>query len=107
MRAHGLEGQLFRSVLSDALQEHGIPTTFVQERKLREHLGAGFTNTVKRIKQQLATLSSSAVSPWSTDHRLAVAAALSALSSRATAKLTRAFARVRPLNSDTVRRPSS
>ena len=86
MRAHGLEGQLFRSVLSDALKEQGIPTTFVQERQLREHLGAGFTNTVKRIKQQLATLSSSAVSPWSTDHRLAVAAALSASSTRATAK---------------------
>jgi len=86
MRAHGLEGRLFRSVLSDAIKEHGIATAFVQERKLRERLGPDFANTLKRIKQQLSTLPDSTVSPWSTDNRLAVAAALAALSTRASVK---------------------
>ncbi len=81
MRAHGLEGRLFRSALAEALLAHGISATLFPERDLYQHAAEALGTTVPALKPLLSGIGRAAGKPWSTDHRLAAAAALALMAS--------------------------
>ena len=82
MRAHGLEGQLFRTVLADALRIRGIPSTFFSDRDIYQRAAAALGLSAQALRRLVSALRD-ADKPWSADHRLAVAGALLASSSNA------------------------
>jgi hypothetical protein len=84
MRAHGLEGQLFRTVLADALRSAGISSTFFSDRDIYQRAAAALGLSTQALRQLISALRD-ADKPWSADHRLAVAGALVTSSSNAAA----------------------
>jgi hypothetical protein len=79
MRAHGLEGQLFRTVLADALRNAGISSIFFSDRDIYERAGAALGLSIQAVRRLISALHDPK-KPWSADHRLAVAGALAASS---------------------------
>jgi hypothetical protein len=84
MRAHGLEGQLFRTVLADALRSGGISSTFFSDRDIYQRAAAALGISIQALRRLVSALRD-ADKPWSADHRLAVAGALAISSSNAAA----------------------
>jgi hypothetical protein len=84
MRAHGLEGQLFRTVLADALRSSGISSTFFSDRDIHQRAAAALGLSTQALRRLVSGLRD-ADKPWSADHRLAVAGALVVSSSNAPA----------------------
>jgi hypothetical protein len=79
MRAHGLEGQLFRTVLADALRSGGISSTFFSDRDIYQRAAVALGLSIQALRRLISALRD-ADTPWSADHRLAVAGALAASS---------------------------
>jgi len=71
MRAHALEGALFRTVLLDALRSHGIPCEPILEKNAYTGLGLSESEAKRRV----AALKPSSPGPWRADEKLATAAA--------------------------------
>lgn len=84
MRAHGLEGHLFRTVLADALRSGGISSTFFSDRDIYQRAATVHDLSIQALRRLVSTLRD-ADKPWSADHRLAVAGALAASSPNAPA----------------------
>lgn len=84
MRAHGLEGQLFRTVLADALRNNGISSTVFSDRDIYQRAAAALYLSTQALRRLVSALRD-ADKPWSADYRLAVAGALMASSSNASA----------------------
>ena len=84
MRAHGLEGQLFRMVLADALRGGGISSTFLSDRDIYQQAATALGLNAQALRRLVSALCDQD-KPWSADHRLAVLGALMASSSNALA----------------------
>lgn len=82
IRAHALEGRLFRSVVEQSLQAHEIRTEFLLERAAYPSVAARLkqsSDDVKRTIQDLRHSASARGRPWRAEEKLAALAGLFAL----------------------------
>jgi hypothetical protein len=75
IRAHALEGRLFRSVLQNALQAQGLPSTVFVEREVYREAAALLARPEADLKRTLASLGRSIGGPWRAEEKLASLAA--------------------------------
>lgn len=75
IRAHGLEGQLFRAVLEDALREHGISTKVLLEKGAYVAASPALGKSAPVAKRWIARLGDSHEGSWRAEEKLAVLAA--------------------------------
>jgi len=75
IRAHALEGLLFRSVLAERIQESMIPCRFLLERDLWAEAGRALGIPESDLKPIVAELGRGRASPWRADEKLAATAA--------------------------------
>jgi hypothetical protein len=74
IRAHALEGQLFRTTLQSALQEQGIRCSIFGERDIYAAAAKVVGQSPEQIKRVLMDLGRSASGPWRADQKLAALA---------------------------------
>ncbi len=79
IRAHALEGRLFRTVLEDALGSCGLSCSILVEREIYERAVVALNRSEKDLKQSLTRLGISLDGPWRADDKLACLAAWLAL----------------------------
>jgi hypothetical protein len=82
IRAHALEGRLFRSVVEQSLQAHEIRTEVLLERDAYPTVAAGLkqsSDDVKRAIQDLRRSASAKGRPWRAEEKLAALGGLFAL----------------------------
>jgi hypothetical protein len=82
IRAHALEGQLFRSAVAETLQDHEIRTEVLLERDAYPSVAARLkqsSDDVKRVIQELGRSATAKGGPWRAEQKLAALAALFAL----------------------------
>ena len=82
IRAHGLEGQLFRTALEDALREQNLPFNVFVEKDAFETASALLKLSEAKAKKWIAGLGGSRDGPWRAEEKLAALAAWVALSAR-------------------------
>jgi hypothetical protein len=75
IRAHALEGRLFRRVLADALQTHGVSSSVVLERDAYRQAAKLLGRSEGELKQTLARLGKEVGGPWRAEEKLAALAA--------------------------------
>lgn len=75
MRAHALEGALFRSVLVDGLTRHGIGVEVLEERAVRPLCAERLGTSAAGLETALTAMGRVVGPPWRADHKLAAAAA--------------------------------
>jgi hypothetical protein len=75
IRAHALEGRLFRTVLTEALTALGLRSAAVAERDCCEEAAAALALSAAEAKSKVAELGRSLGRPWKSDHKLAALAA--------------------------------
>jgi len=75
IRAHALEGRLFRTVLQEALERQGVSCSIFVERKIYEHAAKVLSRSEKDLKQSLTQLGRTTDGPWRSDDKLAALAA--------------------------------
>jgi hypothetical protein len=81
IRAHALEGQLFRTVLEDAFRARGIPCKVLVEKSAYAAAGAALKKTPAAVKGIAASLGETHDGSWRAEQKLAALAALLSLSS--------------------------
>src|SRR5436309_4918137 len=64
IRAHALEGRLFRTVLEDALGSCGLSCSILVEREIYRRAVAALNRSEKDLKQSLTRLGISLDGPW-------------------------------------------
>ena len=74
MRAHASEGQLFRRVLVDGLEQCGMRVRVVREREVYALLAKALRRSPSRVKTQVGALGDS-VGRWRAEQKVAAAAA--------------------------------
>lgn len=79
IRAHTLEGQLFRSALEQALNAHGIRTAILLERDAYVTAGAQLKRPHDDVRQTIQNLRRSSDGSWRTEQKLAAVGAWLAL----------------------------
>jgi hypothetical protein len=79
IRAHGREGQLFRTVLEDALGEQGIPCQVLLEKTAYITASAALGKSPTDTKQMIAGLGELQEGSWRAEEKLAALAAWMAL----------------------------
>jgi len=79
IRAHGLEGQLFRTVLEDALCEQGIPCQVLLEKTAYITASAALRKSPTDTKRMIAGLGELQEGSWRAEEKLAALAAWTAL----------------------------
>jgi hypothetical protein len=79
IRAHASEGQLFRTVLLDALQPHGITCDVTVEKTLAEKAVKGLRRTDAEIKHTILSLGKTLGGTWRAEEKTACTAAWLAL----------------------------
>jgi hypothetical protein len=82
IRAHALEGRLFRSAVAETLQDHEIRTEVLLERDAYPSVAARLkqsSDDVKRAVQDLGRSVPAKGRPWRAEQKLAALAALFAL----------------------------
>jgi len=82
IRAHGLEGQLFRTVLENALDGHGIPHQVLLERNAYVAASPMLENSSAAAKKWIAGLGESHNGSWRAEEKLAALGAWIALCGR-------------------------
>ncbi len=75
MRAHALEGQLFRTVLAGALQKAGVSASAILERSVYDHGAATLARSAEALKLDVQALGGGHRGPWRADEKLAALAA--------------------------------
>ena len=75
IRAHALEGQLFRTVLQKALDSHTVPVAIILKRDLFALAQKKLGRSEDKLKQTLTSLGITMGKPWRTDEKIAVLAA--------------------------------
>jgi hypothetical protein len=75
IRAHALEGRLFRGVLEGALQAHGISCAMVVERDVYKNAAALLARPEDELKRVLSGLGRALGGPWRAEEKLAAQAA--------------------------------
>jgi hypothetical protein len=71
IRAHAIEGQLFRSALEQALNAHGIRTAILLERDAYVTAGAQLKKPHDDVGQTIQNLGRSGDGPWRAEQKLA------------------------------------
>lgn len=79
IRAHGLEGQLFRTVLEDALREHGLPCRVHLEKNVYLIASPALSKSAAVAKRMISELGESHEGSWRAEEKLAALAAWVAL----------------------------
>ena len=79
IRAHALEGRLFRNVLQEALQAHGLSCHAVVERDAYTRAAATLERSESDLKRAVAALGRALGGPWRAEEKLATLAAWMAL----------------------------
>jgi hypothetical protein len=80
IRAHALEGQLFRTTLDDALRAHRIHTVILIERDAYSKASAHLRKASSDLRRVTQNLGRSGEGPWRAEQKLAALAAWIALS---------------------------
>jgi len=75
IRAHALEGRLFRTVLEETLQSAKLACVVVIEKSTYAKAAAALGRTEEEVKRTVLALGRSAGGPWRADEKLAAAAA--------------------------------
>jgi hypothetical protein len=75
IRAHALEGRLFRTVLQEALENQGVNCSVFVERKIYEQAVGILKCSGKDLKNSLTQLGRSTDGSWRSDDKLAALAA--------------------------------
>jgi len=75
IRAHALEGELFRTTLKAALESRGIRCSICRERDAYARASKSLRRSLGQIKRALADLGDSVDGPWRADQKLAALAA--------------------------------
>ena len=79
IRAHASEGQLFRTVLADALQAHGIRCDVTVDKVLTQKAAKALRRTDASIARTVAALGKTVGGSWRADDKAACTAAWMAL----------------------------
>jgi len=79
IRAHANEGRLFRTVLADALREHGIDCAVVVEKTLAVQAVKTIGRSEREIKKIVGAFGGALEGPWRADEKAAATAAWMAL----------------------------
>lgn len=79
IRAHALEGRLFRTVLEDAMRSHGLPCLVVVERNAYALAATVLARSEDELKRAVADFGRSLSGPWRADEKMAALAAWMAL----------------------------
>ena len=79
IRAHALEGQLFRSALQRALETHGIHTVIVLERQAYAATAARLKRSISEVQETVLGLGRTIESSWRVEQKVAAAGAWLAL----------------------------
>lgn len=82
IRAHGLEGQLFRTVLEDAFRGRKIACESFLEKGAYETAAHALRKTAAQLKREIATLGESHDGSWRAEEKLAALGARVALNKR-------------------------
>jgi hypothetical protein len=85
VRAHALEGRLFRKVLCEALETNGLTCSIVRERDVYTQAAGILKSSPAEIKRVVAELGRSLPGPWRAEEKCAAVGAWLALASRAVA----------------------
>ncbi len=75
IRAHALEGQLFRTVLEDAFRLHNIPCAVLLEKSAYATAAAALHKSTAQTKRMAASLGDSHDDSWRAEEKLAALAA--------------------------------
>jgi hypothetical protein len=79
IRAHAFEGQLFRSVLEESLQAHGVHTEVVIERDAYAKAAVELKRSDENVRRVIQNLGRDTEAPWRAEQKLAALAAWLAL----------------------------
>jgi hypothetical protein len=79
IRAHALEGQLFRSALQQSLHGHGIRTEVLLEREAYGKAAVELKQSNENVRHTIQNFGRDAKAPWRAEQKLAAIAAWSAL----------------------------
>lgn len=79
IRAHGLEGQMFRTVLADALREQKIPCNVLLEKNAYLSASSALRKSAAEAKKMVARLGESHEGSWRAEEKLAALTAWVAL----------------------------
>ena len=82
IRAHALEGRLFRSAVEQTLEAHEISTDVLLERDAYALVAAGLKRSSENVKRAIQDLGKSIPAnsgSWRAEHKFAAVAALFAL----------------------------
>jgi hypothetical protein len=79
IRAHAHEGQLFRTVLVDALRAHDVPCDVIVDKQLAARAAADLGRQPAAITRTLAGFGKALGSPWRAEEKAAATAAWLAL----------------------------
>ncbi|HEV8131501.1 MAG TPA: hypothetical protein VGQ81_09620 [Acidobacteriota bacterium] len=71
IRAHALEGQLFRTVTEDALRSGGLSCSVVVERDMYSKAAAALGRSEGELKRAMSGLGRSVSGPWRADEKMA------------------------------------
>ena len=82
IRAHALEGQLFRAALEKVLNAHGIRTAILLERDVYAIAGAQLKKSGADLRQTIQHLGRSSDGPWRAEQKLAALGAWVSLQRR-------------------------
>jgi hypothetical protein len=82
IRAHALEGQLFRVAVEDALRTGGLSSFAVVERDAYSKGAASLSRSEADLKRVVSELGRAAGGPWRADEKTAALAAWMALTTR-------------------------
>jgi hypothetical protein len=79
MRAHANEGRLFRTVLEETLQSHGIAVDVIVEKTLAKRSSDALGRPAASINKVVATFGETLGKPWRAEEKAAATAAWMAL----------------------------
>jgi hypothetical protein len=74
MRAHALEGKLYREVVIESLEENGVPSAILLERGAYEKVALAVSQSAAALRTEIAQLGA-ALKPWRSEEKLAALAA--------------------------------
>jgi hypothetical protein len=79
IRAHALEGQLFRSVLEETLQAHRVRSEVFVERDAYAHAATRLKESNENVRRVIENFGRATQGPWRAEQKLAALAAWLAL----------------------------
>jgi hypothetical protein len=82
IRAHALEGRLFRTVVDEALTRCGVKTRFMLEQGLQAEAGRALKKPPAALKGELTAMGRLVGGPWRSDQKSAALAAWLLLAAR-------------------------